>query len=71
MKATHLAGLLAVPAVLLAGCATQDEMARAQSSDVVDSAYVAQVEQTARSRGVVVRWVNPPQKRLAAASKDL
>ena len=70
MKATQLAGLLAVPAVLLAGCATHDEMARGQSLDVVDSAYVAKVEQTARSRGVAVRWVNPPQKHVSTG-KDL
>jgi hypothetical protein len=34
---------------------------------VDDAAYVAQVEQLARARGVSVRWVNPPQKRV----KDL
>jgi hypothetical protein len=70
MKATQLAGLLAVPAVLLAGCASQNEMARGDSLDVVDSAYVAKVEQTARSRGVAVRWVNPPQKHVGT-DKDL
>ena len=65
MKAMHLAGLLVAPALLLAGCASQDKTARAQPREVVDGAYVAQVEYTARNRGVAVRWVNPPQKRVA------
>ncbi|MFC0716191.1 hypothetical protein [Luteimonas padinae] len=34
---------------------------------LTDAEYVANVERVARDRGVVVQWVNPPQKRLAPA----
>lgn len=30
-----------------------------------DAAYIAYVERTARMRGIDVRWVNPPLKRVA------
>ncbi|WP_149194020.1 hypothetical protein [Luteimonas suaedae] len=30
-----------------------------------DAAYIAYVERTARMRGLDVRWVNPPVKRVA------
>lgn len=30
-----------------------------------DTAYIAYVERTARMRGIDVRWVNPPVKRVA------
>ncbi|MEZ0472067.1 hypothetical protein [Luteimonas salinilitoris] len=30
-----------------------------------DAAYIAYVERTARMRGIDVRWVNPPVKRVA------
>ncbi|NUS39196.1 MAG: hypothetical protein HOQ02_09260 [Lysobacter sp.] len=69
MKATHLASVLAVSVVVLAGCASQNKMARATvPHDIDDQAYIAQVEQTARTRGVEVRWINPPQKRVPDAS---
>lgn len=72
MKATHLASVLVVSAVVLAGCASQDKTARATvPHDVDDTAYVAQVEHSARDRGVEVRWVNPPQKRVPDAAKGL
>ena len=58
MKATHLASVLAVSAVVLAGCASQDQAARATIPHDVDDA--------ARERGIEVRWVNPPQKRVPA-----
>ena len=65
MKATHLASVLAVSAVVLAGCASQDQAARATTPhDVDDAAYVAAVDKVARERGIEVRWVNPPQKRV-------
>ena len=73
MKATHLASVLAVSAVVLAGCASQDQMARSTvPHDVDDAAYVAAVEHIARERGIDVRWVNPPQKRVPEkANTDL
>lgn len=65
MKATHLASVLAVSAVMLAGCASQDQAARATiPHDVDDAAYVATVENYDRTHGIDVRWVNPPQKRV-------
>ena len=45
----------------------QDKSAMYPNQIVDDAAYIAQVEHMARSRGVSVHWVNPPQKRL----KDL
>lgn len=72
MKATHLASVLVVSVVVLAGCASQDKTARATTPhDVDDAAYVAQVEHSARDRGVEVRWVNPPQKRVPTAATNL
>lgn len=72
MKAPHLASVLVVSVAMLAGCASQDKTARAMTPhDVDDAAYIAQVEHTARDRGVAVRWVNPPQKRVPTATNDL
>ena len=69
MKATHLASVLAVSAVVLAGCASQNEAARANiPHDIDDAAYVAAVDKVARDRGIEVRWVNPPQKRVPEAA---
>ena len=65
MKATHLASVLAVSAVVLAGCASQNQAARATiPHDVDDANYVATVEQYDRTHGISVTWVNPPQKRV-------
>lgn len=65
MKATHLASVLAVSAVVLAGCASQDRAARATiPHDVDDAAYVATVENYDRAHGIDVKWVNPPLKRV-------
>ena len=65
MKATHLASVLAVSAVMLAGCASQNQAARATiPHDVDDANYVATVEQYDRRHGITVTWVNPPQKRV-------
>jgi hypothetical protein len=50
----------------LGGCSSMlDKSTMAKSYNVDDEAYIAQVEHTARERGVSVRWVNPPQKRVA------
>jgi type IV pilus biogenesis protein CpaD/CtpE len=65
MKATHLASVLAVSAVMLAGCAGTNQAARATiPHDVDDATYVATVEQYDRTHGIDVHWVNPPQKRV-------
>lgn len=34
-----------------------------------DAAYIAYVERTARRRGILVQWVNPPTKRIVAAQQ--
>jgi type IV pilus biogenesis protein CpaD/CtpE len=69
MKATHLASVLAVSAVMLAGCASQNSAARANiPHDVDDPAYVATVENYDHDRGIAVRWVNPPTKRVPEKS---
>ena len=68
MKTLHRAGITAVAVVILGGCAgMQDKAAYSPNHEVDDAAYVATVERVARTRGVTVRWVNVPQKRL----KDL
>ena len=68
MKTFHRASLVALALVGLGGCAgMQDKSAMYPNQVVDDGAYIAQVEHLARSRGVSVHWVNPPQKRL----KDL
>ena len=54
-------------AVTLGGCSSmQDKSSVAKSYSVDDAAYIAQVEHTARDRGVSVHWVNPPKKRVAS-----
>ena len=68
VKTLHRASIMALALVGLGGCAgMQDRSAMYPNQVVDDAAYVAQVEQMARARGVSVRWVNPPQKRV----KDL
>lgn len=65
MKATHLASVFAVSALMLAGCAGTNQAARATiPHDVDDASYVATVEKYDRDKGIAVRWVNPPQKRV-------
>lgn len=73
MKAMSRVVLSAIPAMVLAGCASSGGMASAapqpyQAPDEVttDTAYVAAVEHVARRRGVRVHWLNPPLKRVAA-----
>jgi hypothetical protein len=67
MKSTIAASLFALSMLVLGGCSTMhDKSSMAQSSvSVDDQVYVARVEQAARDRGVQVRWINPPQKRVA------
>lgn len=65
MKATHLASVFAVSALMLAGCAGTNQAARATiPHDVDDAAYVATVETYDRTHGIDVHWVNPPTKRV-------
>jgi hypothetical protein len=62
---------MALALVGLGGCAgMQDKSAMNPNQIVDDAAYIAQVEHVARSRGVSVRWVNPPQKRVKDLHQD-
>lgn len=61
----------------LAACASHGTMrqpaattATAATGPEMDAEYVQLVEYFARRRGVDVRWVNPPTKRLASADAD-
>lgn len=62
-------GLLLATIVVaaLAGCATTSEAALAPGEEKVvsDAEYMAAVERIAKRRGIIVRWVNPPSKRIA------
>jgi hypothetical protein len=67
MKTTIVVSLFALSVIVTGGCASMHEkstVAVAQPSDVDDAAYVARVERIDRARGITVRWVNPPQKRV-------
>ena len=71
MKTFHCASVVALALVGLGGCAgMQDKSAMNPNQIVDDAAYIAQVEHVARSRGVSVRWVNPPQKRVKDLHQD-
>ena len=76
MNRVRQAVLIAAAAMALSPCASSGGMAmapapaddRVQGERILtDAEYVANVERVARDRGVVVQWVNPPQKRLAPA----
>ena len=76
MKATHLASVLAVSAVMLAGCASPGQAARATiPHDVDDQAYVATVENYDRAHGIDVRFTEYPGQNHdttpAAATRDI
>ncbi|HEX2596163.1 MAG TPA: hypothetical protein VHL61_06865 [Luteimonas sp.] len=67
MKSTIAASVVALSVLVLGGCSSmQDKSSVAKSYSVDDAAYIAQVEHTARDRGVSVHWVNPPKKRVAS-----
>ena len=71
MKTFHRASILALAVTALAGCAGMQEKSAMYPNQVVDdAAYIAQVEHMARSRGVSVHWVNPPQKRVKDLQQD-
>lgn len=67
---------VAAGALSLAACASQGQMryqpvatpAPQQESFQQDAAYIQTVERIARQRGVSVKWVNPPLKRVAAST---
>jgi hypothetical protein len=66
---TGLGCTLAAIVVGLAGCASTSEYASiapsTDSSFVTDTKYIATVEELAKHRGIRVKWVNPPVKRVA------
>ncbi|WP_159015382.1 hypothetical protein [Cognatiluteimonas profundi] len=65
MKHTIAMGLAALSLVVISGCSSmQDKSTMAKSVEVDDAAYIARVERVAMDRGVMVRWVNPPKKRV-------
>jgi hypothetical protein len=65
MKVLIAAGLATLAMAALNGCSSmQDKSAMSRPMDVDDAAYVARVERVALNRGVSVRWVNPPTKRV-------
>lgn len=65
MKHTIAMGLAALSLVVISGCSSmQDKSTMAKSVEVDDAAYIAHVERVAMDRGVMVRWVNPPKKRV-------
>ena len=65
MKRSILA-LLALATVLASGCATTNaNLAAAPGTRLgsnVDEEYVAQVNEIADRRGVLVLWINPPER---------
>jgi hypothetical protein len=66
MKSTIATSLFALSMLMLGGCSTMhDQSAMSQVRSVDDQEYVARVDHAARERGVMVKWVNPPQKRVA------
>ena len=69
--------ILCATALLLAACASHGTMrhqpaaaAAPTASDGLqqDARYMQAVEYVARRRGVEVRWVNPPLKRMVASA---
>ncbi len=71
MKTTIAVSLIALSMLAAAGCSTMHEkstVAVAHPVDVDDAGYVARVERVDRARGITVRWVNPPQKRVPAGT---
>lgn len=65
--------VLSISILGLAACAsTQHAVSQAPppaakpGSITSDAAYIARVEQIARRRGIEVKWVNPPTKRVAS-----
>ena len=51
---------------LISGCASFSSKDTTSYNDDVDTAKVSAIENAARGRGVLVRWVNYPQKKSTA-----
>lgn len=65
MKYAIAMGMFALSMLGMGGCSSMQEKSTvARAVDVSDDAYVARVERIAMDRGVSVRWVNPPTKRI-------
>jgi hypothetical protein len=79
MNAKLLAVILATAALSLSGCKTTESAVMTKpSADIAaekpgttydpriveDSAYISHVQRMALRRGVYLRWVNKPQKRI-------
>ena len=77
MNIKHCVAAAALAALSLSGCKTTESAAIARPDDTahkagttydprieVDAAYVSQVQKLAMRRGVYVRWVNKPHKRV-------
>lgn len=77
MNVKYCAAIVALAALSLSGCKTTGSAAMARPDDAaqktgttydprieVDAAYVSQVQKLAMRRGVYVRWVNKPHKRI-------
>jgi hypothetical protein len=79
MNAKLFAAVLAMTALSLPGCKTTESAAILEPSAgpaaekagttydpriVEDTAYISRVQRMALRRGVYVRWVNKPQKRI-------
>lgn len=70
MKSTIATSLFVLSMLMLGGCSTMHDQlaadhAQGHTQRVEDQEYIARVEQNARSHGVLVEWVNPPEKRVA------
>ena len=79
MNTIQRAAVAASSTLLLAACASSGSMVssppaaqprHAPGQVVQDAEYVAIVERIARRRGVDVRWINPPVKRVAASEAE-
>lgn len=70
MNTCFRSGLGALALLALAGCASGGGVASVPTGDVLvtDTAYMANVEEVARRRGVDVQWIAPPLKRLPRGS---
>lgn len=65
MKYAIAMGLFALSMLAMGGCSSmQDKSTVARAVEVDDADYIARVENMAVHRGVMVRWVNPPKKRV-------
>ncbi len=51
---------------LISGCASLSNTDPAAYNDDVDTAKVAAIDHVARTRGVLVKWINYPQKKSSA-----